>query len=346
MLLAMLPCQPWNQRQTNFSDPIFLTKLARRCPQNPTEPQRPSPKFISLQNSAYSAFSAVDLCKSTITHPPPVTSRKTSPEHQPRTHPSPTPPYSPSDLLASRVRSYSAAALPSSTNRSLSLRPPHPHPRSEPPAPFLRSIQAADPIAPIPAPSQSPPPSHSHSNPRQFFLGLIPISLRHFMRRTAIDRRQLDSALPHHLPRHRARPAEFSVMAPCFNGLFSCSVEQFGRPHFGACECASTNHSHLSMPREISVQRSAVPASSSSSASLIVPRMSCPKVESAFATASTCPGRPRAPAILLQLRPAGGHPRRPFGDPRPRPTARSARQSDPHSPPPPHSPCQTIHARR
>src|SRR3954470_15863903 len=58
--------------------------------------------------------------------------------------------------------------------------------------------------------------------------------------------------------------------------------------HFGACEWASTNHSHLSIPREISVNRSAVSASSNSPASLIVLRASRPNVASARATASTC----------------------------------------------------------
>src|SRR5216117_210680 len=51
--------------------------------------------------------------------------------------------------------------------------------------------------------------------------------------------------------------------------------------------CASTNQSHLSMPRETSVNRSAVSASSSSSARSMVLRASRPKVDSARATAST-----------------------------------------------------------
>jgi hypothetical protein len=42
--------------------------------------------------------------------------------------------------------------------------------------------------------------------------------------------------------------------------------------YFVAWEWASTNHNHLSIPREISVNRSAVSASSSSPASLIVLR--------------------------------------------------------------------------
>jgi hypothetical protein len=59
------------------------------------------------------------------------------------------------------------------------------------------------------------------------------------------------------------------------------------RCYFVAWEWASTNHSHLSMPRETSVNRSAVSASSKASASSIVARASRPKVESARATAST-----------------------------------------------------------
>src|SRR5882672_7343953 len=49
--------------------------------------------------------------------------------------------------------------------------------------------------------------------------------------------------------------------------------------YFVAWVWASTNQSHLSMPRETSVKMSAVSASSNSSASSIVLRASCPKVE-------------------------------------------------------------------
>src|SRR5438552_7261613 len=52
--------------------------------------------------------------------------------------------------------------------------------------------------------------------------------------------------------------------------------------------CASTNQSHLSMPRETSVNRSAVSASSRASVSSMVMRAARPKVESKRATASTC----------------------------------------------------------
>src|SRR5438874_9444392 len=52
--------------------------------------------------------------------------------------------------------------------------------------------------------------------------------------------------------------------------------------------CASTNQSHLSMPRETSVNRSAVSASSSSSARSMVLRASRPEVDIARAIASTC----------------------------------------------------------
>jgi hypothetical protein len=56
--------------------------------------------------------------------------------------------------------------------------------------------------------------------------------------------------------------------------------------YFVAWEWASTNQCYF-YPREISVNISAVSASSSSSASLIVWRASSPNVDSALATAST-----------------------------------------------------------
>src|SRR5438445_8931926 len=63
-----------------------------------------------------------------------------------------------------------------------------------------------------------------------------------------------------------------------------------------ACACvraapsawASTNHSHLSTPREISVQMSVESASPSSSVSSIARRMRSPKLASAFDSAQTC----------------------------------------------------------
>src|SRR5437016_10327574 len=52
--------------------------------------------------------------------------------------------------------------------------------------------------------------------------------------------------------------------------------------------CASTNHSHLSTPREISVQMSVASVSPSSSVSSIARRMRSPKVASALDSAHTC----------------------------------------------------------
>ena len=59
------------------------------------------------------------------------------------------------------------------------------------------------------------------------------------------------------------------------------------RFYFVAWEWASTNHSHLSIPREISVKMSAVSLSSKASTSSMVARADSPKVESARASAST-----------------------------------------------------------
>src|SRR6185503_3214603 len=55
-----------------------------------------------------------------------------------------------------------------------------------------------------------------------------------------------------------------------------------------ACWCASTNHSHLSTPREISVSMSALSASSSSFISSMVMRAARPNALNASDSAATC----------------------------------------------------------
>ena len=57
--------------------------------------------------------------------------------------------------------------------------------------------------------------------------------------------------------------------------------------HRSACRCASTNHSHLSMPRETSVNRSAVSRSPSSLASSMAFRAALPNAARADDSAST-----------------------------------------------------------
>src|SRR5207247_9234319 len=54
------------------------------------------------------------------------------------------------------------------------------------------------------------------------------------------------------------------------------------------CWCASTNQSHLSVPREISVRMSALPASSSSFISSMPTRTVRPNAASASDSAATC----------------------------------------------------------
>src|SRR6266850_4964808 len=67
-------------------------------------------------------------------------------------------------------------------------------------------------------------------------------------------------------------------------GDFRCYVAAFAHD----CWCASTNHSHLSTPREISVSMSALPESSSSFISSIAMRAARPNALSASESAATC----------------------------------------------------------
>src|SRR6266496_5629089 len=67
-------------------------------------------------------------------------------------------------------------------------------------------------------------------------------------------------------------------------GDFRCYVATFVHD----CWCASTNHSHLSTPREMPVSMSALAASSSSSISAIEMRAARPNALRASESAATC----------------------------------------------------------
>lgn len=92
---------------------------------------------------------------------------------------------------------------------------------------------------------------------------------------------QLECALPNHSTGYVNAFAEILYGKALVEGVgyddIACThgLGWFGNwCHVAACEWASTNHSHLSIPRATSVNRSAVAASLSSSASPMVVRAS------------------------------------------------------------------------
>ena len=97
----------------------------------------------------------------------------------------------------------------------------------------------------------------------------------------ALDRREQVGEL---VRLFRTGERDPSVAQPV--GDFRCYVAALAHD----CWCASTNHSHLSTPREISVSMSALPESSSSSISAIVMRAARPNALSASDSAATCSG--------------------------------------------------------
>src|SRR5258706_308774 len=103
--------------------------------------------------------------------------------------------------------------------------------------------------------------------------------MRFDRRLEALDRREQVGKL---LRFFRTGEHDAAVAQPI--GDFRCYVAALAH----ACWCASTNHSHLSTPREIPVSMSALPASSSSSISAIVMRAARPNALSASESAATC----------------------------------------------------------
>jgi hypothetical protein len=108
-------------------------------------------------------------------------------------------------------------------------------------------------------------------------------TLRHILFRAPVRHTAVDVTDARNAPYFQGTPAGSWLAA----GMTRTHRRYLFPGHRSSCKCVSTNHSHLSMPRETSVNRSAVSRSPRSLASLMAFRAALPNVASAVDRAST-----------------------------------------------------------